>query len=289
MPSEKLHFTVTGAFLAASISLANLASAQTPSERAAYLVNAVMACDGCHTPRGPNGAFDMSKRFSGGSNIFDEPNYLVKGANITPDKETGVGAWSDAELKRALTQGVRPNGTQIATSMPYTFYRGLTQGDLDAIVAYVRAVPAVSNKVQAPVYKGPMKPVPIPGAESPMAEGDLANPVKRGFYLATAAHCMECHAGYVDHSPDYKTSLGKGGRIFSGPYGSVAAVNITSSKTNGIGDWTDEEIKQVLVTGRGRNGRQLVPPMARNFYFSKMVPDDLSAIVAYLRTLPPID
>jgi len=62
-------------------------------ERGSYLVNAVMACDGCHTPRGPSG-FDMTRRFSGGSQVWDEPAYLVRGSNITPDRETGIGSWS---------------------------------------------------------------------------------------------------------------------------------------------------------------------------------------------------
>ena len=62
-------------------------------ERGSYLVNAVMACDGCHTPRGAAG-LDMSRRFSGGSQVWDEPEYLVRGSNITPDRETGIGGWT---------------------------------------------------------------------------------------------------------------------------------------------------------------------------------------------------
>ena len=71
--------------------------AETPVERAGYLVNAVMACDGCHTPRGPQG-FDMSKRFSGGSQVWDEAAYTVRGSNITPDRDTGIGTWSADDL-----------------------------------------------------------------------------------------------------------------------------------------------------------------------------------------------
>src|SRR5215470_8298549 len=80
------------------------AAAETLVERGSYLVNAVMACDGCHTPRGPAG-FVMDQRFSGGSQTWDTPAYTVKGSNITPDRETGIGAWSDDDLKRALTDG----------------------------------------------------------------------------------------------------------------------------------------------------------------------------------------
>jgi hypothetical protein len=68
------------------------AAAETPIERGSYLVNAVMVCDGCHTPRG-QGGLNMERRFSGGSIVWDEPAYTVRGSNITPDHDTGIGAW----------------------------------------------------------------------------------------------------------------------------------------------------------------------------------------------------
>ena len=77
--------------------------AETPLERGAYLVSAVMACDGCHTPRGPGG-FDMSRRFSGGAQLFDEPAFTVKGSNISQDADTGIGSWSVADIKKLLAQ-----------------------------------------------------------------------------------------------------------------------------------------------------------------------------------------
>ena len=87
--------------VAITVSAASSAArAETPLERGSYLVNAVMACDGCHTPR-QAGGFAMERRFSGGSQTWDTPAYTVKGANITPDKDTGIGAWSDDDLKRA--------------------------------------------------------------------------------------------------------------------------------------------------------------------------------------------
>src|SRR5262245_21615612 len=86
------------AFIALAALASNLAFGQSLLDRGSYLVNAVMACDGCHTPRGPGG-FIMEKRFSGGSQTWDEKAYTVKGSNITPDRETGIGAWSEADLK----------------------------------------------------------------------------------------------------------------------------------------------------------------------------------------------
>src|SRR6478735_109136 len=95
--------------LAGSVAVISGARAETLLERGSYLVNAVMACDGCHTPR-PGGVFDMTRRFSGGSQVWDEKAYTVRGSNITPDRETGIGTWSEGDLKRALTEGIRPSG-----------------------------------------------------------------------------------------------------------------------------------------------------------------------------------
>jgi hypothetical protein len=93
-----------------------------------------MGCDGCHTPR-PGGAFDMTKRFAGGSQVWDDKSYTVRGSNITPDRETGIGGWSEVDIGRSLTEGVRPNGTALAPQMPFAFYKILTARDLDATVA----------------------------------------------------------------------------------------------------------------------------------------------------------
>ena len=110
----------------------SIAAAETPVERGSYLVNAVMGCDGCHTPRGPQG-FDMSKRFTGGSQVWDEKAYTVRGSNITPDRDTGIGTWSADDLKRLLTEGVRPNGVPLAPIMPFPFYKIVNASDLDAM------------------------------------------------------------------------------------------------------------------------------------------------------------
>src|SRR5215204_2160344 len=104
---------------------------QTPFERG-----------NCHTPRGPGGVFDISKQLSGGPQTFDEPTFTVKGANITPDDETGIGKWRSDDIKRAMLEGKRPDGRQLAPIMPYAFYKVFTPGDLDAVVAYLKSVPA---------------------------------------------------------------------------------------------------------------------------------------------------
>jgi len=276
------------AWLAVLIAAVGIAHAETPLERGSYLVNAVMACDGCHTPRGPSG-FIMDKRFSGGSQIWDTSAYTVRGSNITPDRETGIGTWSEADIKRSLTDGVRPNGTPLSPQMPFAFYKILTPRDLDAVVAYLRSFAPVRNEVPPPVYKGAMHVELVPGAVKPFTEDALNNPVKRGFYLGTIAHCMECHGRRADGVADYKNALGKGGYLFKGPWGAAVTSNITSHPKWGIGAWTDAEIKRALTHGVSRDGRTFQQPMARQNYFSRMTGADLDAIVAWLRTLPPIE
>jgi mono/diheme cytochrome c family protein len=253
--------------------------------RGKYLVDTVMTCHNCHTPRGPNGV-NYDKALSGGLR-FDEPPFDVTASNITSDKETGIGAWSEADIKKLLTTGERPNGIPVANVMPTGFYRILTARDLDAIAAYVHTLPPVTHTVPAPVYKIPLPQTVVPNAQSPASEADLKDPVKHGFYLVTIAHCMECHSPLGPKGRDF-TRMGGGGFELKGPWGVSVSRNITSSKTKGIGTWSDDEIKRAITQGLSRDGSKLKPPMGFEFY-AKMAPADLDAIVAYLRTVPAID
>ena len=279
------HFMIGLGVLCATVTGA---AAETPAERGSYLVNAVMVCDACHTPRGPSG-LDMARRFSGGPEIWDESAFTVRSSNITPDRDTGIGAWSKDDIKRLLSLGVRPNGIPVAPRMPYGFYRILTPDDLEAIAVYLKTIKPVSNEVPPPVYKAAASPVPLPGAESSIGAKVPQDPVKRGFYLATLAHCMACHARKPDGDADFRNWWGKGGYEMKGPYGTAVVANITSHKEKGVGAWTDAELKRALTEGVSRDGRALKPPMARQRYFSKMTEQDINAIIAWLRTIPPIE
>jgi mono/diheme cytochrome c family protein len=275
----------TATVLLVTIAAMSAAPAQSPVEHGRYLVEGILACGNCHSPRGPGGVVDTKRVHSGGPQVFDEPTFKVVGANITMDRETGIGAWSDAEIKRAIRQGVRPNGTPLAPIMPSAFYKILAPADLDAAVAYMRSLPPVANKVAAPIYKAPMHSETIPNAGSPMSEADMRDPVKRGFYLVTIGHCMECHTPRINDRQDFVNDLGKGGRKFPGPWGESVARNITSHKDKGIGAWTDAEIKRAITQGVRKDGSRLKPPMAYPWY-AKVNDADLSAMVAYLRTVP---
>ena len=257
--------------------------AQSPIERGSYLVNTIMTCGNCHSPKGPPEVV-AGKDFSGGLR-FDEPPFDVTASNITPDKETGIGRWSDAGIKKSLLDGVRPNGVQLAEIMPTSFYRILIPSDLNAIVAYLRTLKPIANTVPDPIYKIALPHVIFPGAEKPFAQRDLNDKVKRGFYLVTIGHCMECHTPMTQAGIEYGNSLGKGGREFPGPWGISKSVNITSHRTAGIGAWSDAEIKRAITQGVSRDGRKMLPPMGYGYY-AKMTEADLDAIVAYLRTVP---
>ena len=270
--------------LVGAVSMMGGAAAQPAVERGNYLVNTILTCGNCHTPRGPGGVFDMNRQLSGGPQTWDEPTFRAKGSNITPDKDTGIGGWSDADMKKAILQGVRPNGTPLAPIMPFNYYKIFTPADLDAVVAYVKSVPAVRNEVTPSVYKSAMHGEGPPGTDKPANPADLNDPVKRGFYLATIGHCMECHSPKTNDRHDFG-NLGKGGQEFKGPWGVSVSRNITPHREKGIGAWTDAEIKTAITQGKRKDGSPLKPPMGYPLY-AKMTDADLDAVVAYLRTIP---
>ena len=276
------------------------AQAPTPAvERGRYLVESILACGNCHTAKSPTGEPIARRNLAGGLS-FSPPPFIGVASNITPDRETGIGAWSDDEIKRAIVKGVRPDhgrlaSTQLAVVMATSFFKALTPSDLDAVVAYLRSIPVVRNEAPTPTYRMPQVHQPFPDAEAGFADAKMSDPVYRGRYLVTIAHCMDCHSPFDKGVFDF-SRLGAGGRRFDsqlvqgfpvGWTGSRAA-NITSHPKAGIGSWTDADIKRAITQGISRDGRKLQPPMPFSYY-AKLNAPDLDAIVAYLRTLPPLD
>lgn len=252
-------------------------------KRGDYLVNGLLTCGNCHSPKGPPAAI-AGKDFSGGLS-WDEPPFKVTASNITQDKETGIGSWTDAQIKTALRKGVRPNGTPLAMIMPSDFYEIMTERDLNAVVAYLRTIKPIKSTVPDPIYKMQQIHHAFPGGEKPYTEAMMSDKLKKGFYLATIAHCMECHTPMGPRGREFATKLGAGGFEFPGPWGVSVSRNITSSKTKGIGAWTDDEVKRAITTGVRKDGSKLKPPMGFHYY-ATVTADDLDAIVAYLRTVP---
>lgn len=112
-----------------------------------YIVNALAHCFECHTPMGPEGP-DMARMGAGGFEIQLAPDMIVRTTNITPDPETGIGSWSDDDIKKAITQAVTPDGQKLSPPMPYMFFKNMTDEDLDAVVAYLRTIPPIKNQVE---------------------------------------------------------------------------------------------------------------------------------------------
>ena len=282
-----------GAWLLAAL---NGAMAETPVERGGYLVNTIMACGNCHSPRDAESKLIADRAFSGGL-AFNTPAFIATAPNITPDQETGIGSWTDAEIKHALVEGTRPNhgrlaGVPLAAIMPANFYKALLPDDLDAVVAYLHSVKPIRNEVPVPVYKAPVRRDPYPDADAGFSTAMLADPVKRGAYLVTIGHCMECHSAWSRGVSDFKAGLGAGGRVFPPREGSPESTpgtvvpNITPHPTAGIGGWSDAEIVRAITHGIARDGRPLKPPMAYGYY-TELKSSDLADIVAYLRSVPP--
>lgn len=278
-----IRTTMLGVAMAAA--LAGAAQAQSKSDlikRGDYLVNTIMTCGNCHSPKGPQGDVP-GKQFSGGLS-WDEPPFKVTAPNITEDKETGIGAWTNDQIKHLLRTGERPNGTPIAMVMPTDFYGIITDRDMDAIVAYLRTIKPIKNKVPDPIYKMPQVRHVFPGTEKPYTGAMLKDKVKKGFYLASIGHCMECHTPMKTGQRELDR-IGAGGREFPGPWGVSVSRNITQSKDKGLGGWTDAEIKRAITTGVSKDGGKLKPPMGFHYY-AKLTDADLDAVVAYLRTVP---
>jgi mono/diheme cytochrome c family protein len=267
---------VAAALLAAATTSA---TAQDALTRGKYLMESIVACGNCHTQQGPQ----PGAEFAGGT-PFKEAFGLAYAPNITPDPETGIGKWTDAQLITAIREGKRPDGSIIGPPMPIALYRGLSDEDARALVAYMRTVKPVSNKVPTSEYKVPLPPgygPPVISVPSP----DKSDPVAYGAYLAgPAGHCIECHSTPGPNgAPDFVNETGAGGLAFNGPWGVSVARNITPTN---LGAWSDAEIKRAITQGISRDGTRLLPPMGYHFY-KNMTEADLNAVIAYLRTLPP--
>ena len=269
-------------------------------ERGRYLVTTVMACGNCHTPKDDEGRAIAAKELAGGGIGFDIPPFAGFAPNITPDRETGIGAWTDDEIRRAITHGERPErgaqaGKPLGLPMAANFFKAILPGDLDAIVAYLRSRPALRNEVVAPVYRAPVRREVFALADRGFSEADLREPARRGAYLATIGHCLECHTPVENGALQFERALGAGGRPFLPSFvkglperwkGTVSR-NLTSDREHGLGAWSDAEIKRAITQGIGRDGRHMQEPMPFAWY-AGIHDDDLDAIVAYLRTLPPL-
>jgi mono/diheme cytochrome c family protein len=255
--------------------------------RGDYLVNSIVACGNCHTPRNAD-ATSVTEMHLAGAFQVERAEFTAYAPNITQDHETGIGAWSDEEIIRAIREGVRRDGTIIGPPMPIGSYREMSDSDVEAIVAYLRTVAPIENGLPKSAYN-----IPLPESYGPPVETVPDVPrddsLAYGRYIANAlGHCMECHTPMSKGAFDFSRT-GAGGTVFMKPHGlplAAMAANITPHPQQGIGEWSDEEIKRAITQAISRDGRVLVNAMP--FYFYKnMTDEDLDALIVYLRALPP--
>jgi mono/diheme cytochrome c family protein len=142
------HMALGAAFLISAISIAQAAG--DPVARGKYLV-AVTGCNDCHTPGALLGKPDMTRFLAGAEVGFAIPGLGVFAPNnLTPDKETGLGNWTNDQIATAITKGVRPDGRILAPTMPSADFANLTKSDAMAIAVYLKRLPAMKNKVAGP-------------------------------------------------------------------------------------------------------------------------------------------
>ncbi len=246
----------------------------------------VAGCALCHTAFGPKGPA-LDKMWAGGLEI-PEAFGTWRSPNITQDKKTGIGGWSDEEIIAAVRQGKRPDGSQMYPIMPYPFYNAMSDGDAKALVAYLRTIPAIENAVAGNTD------LKLPKMEVPPAKGAEPgdDPVKRGEYLAALAHCAVCHTPMGPEGMDMSKFMAGGSPMEIPAFGEGALhpPNLTPHPETGIGTWTDAEITTALREMKKKDGSPILGPMAMyQMGWAKISDQDIAAIIAYLRSLPPIE
>jgi mono/diheme cytochrome c family protein len=276
-------FVTAAAIVLAATALSPSASAQAAdAARGRYLVEGIAGCGNCHTPNGPTGKV-AGMNLAGGL-VEENKAFRAVASNITPDRETGIGAWTDAEIGRAIREGISRDGRVMGPPMPFELYRALSDDDLAAIIAYIRTVPAVRNAPGKSEYRIPLSPSYGPTVEN-VPSPPRTDPVAYGAYLAgPVGHCVECHTPFGARGRDWN-QLGKGGQAFEGPWGVSVARNITASREHGLGAWSDAEIERAIRSGVSKDGRKLYPPMGYAYY-EKISADDMKALIAFLRSIP---
>jgi len=243
-------------------------------------------CLACHTEDKKDAA-----PFAGGR-ALKTPFGTFYGPNLTPHAEAGIGRWSEGDFVRAMRQGVRPDGAHYYPAFPYPSFTGISDRDLADLWAYLRALPPSARANQPHDLKLPFRwryPIgawkwlyftPGPFVSKP---GRPAI-VDRGAYLVEAlGHCGECH------TPHNFLGATKKGRALSGGKG-PAGKDIPNLTPTRLGKWSDPELKEFLLSGMTPDydsADEAMAEVVRNTT-SQLTPEDLAALMAYLRALPPL-
>ena len=253
-------------------------------ERGAYLARAA-DCMVCHTTEG-------GKEYAGGLG-FKLPFGTLYSTNITPDKDTGIGNYSDQDFLAAMHRGIRGDGARLYPAMPFTSYTYVSDADALAIKAYLFSLPPVRAAAPENTLMFPFNQRWAMGFWSALFNPDTrfepdtskSPEWNRGAYLAEAlAHCGECHtprnlAFALNNRLKFAGAVTAGWRAF----------NISSDKTTGVGAWRDDDLVSYLSIGHADGHGTASGPMgeAVDHSLSKLAPEDIRAVVAYLRSVPP--
>ncbi|MGH8159567.1 MAG: c-type cytochrome [Rhodanobacter sp.] len=260
------------------------ASFTTQLERGEYLTRAA-DCAACHTVPG-------GQPFAGGV-AFSLPMGTIYSTNITADKDTGIGSWSDDDFVRALHAGVNKEGQPLYPAFPYTSYTALSREDILAIKTYLFSLPPVHALAQTNQLSFPYNQRLAIGFWNALfldkqrfvPEQGKSEAWNRGAYLATAlGHCSECH------TPRNSAFARKTGEDLAGAeLQGWKAYNITSDKDHGIGAWSDQELADYLSKGHAAGRGTASGPMGEVVENSLqyLTPEDISALVTYLREVKP--
>ena len=261
------------------------AFAQGDAKRGEYLAKAG-GCVGCHTEEKQDAV-----RFAGGR-ALKTPFGTFYGPNITPHPQAGIGRWTEADFVRAMREGVRPDGAAYFPAFPYPSFTNISDGDLRDLWAYLRTLPQSSRANQAHNLGFPfgwrflVRPwkwlyfTPGPWVSDPKA----SLTVNRGAYLVLAlGHCGECHTPRSFLGGPKRDRFLAGGE---GP-GGKGTPNLTPTR---LKKWSDGELSEFLAKGLTPDGD--VPAEAMGEVIqnttSQLTPADLAALIAYLRSLPPL-
>ncbi|KAK46525.1 gluconate 2-dehydrogenase [Caballeronia jiangsuensis] len=265
--------------------LPGLARAQTNAAQGEYLVRAG-GCMSCHTA-------DPARPFAGGRPIAT-PFGNVFAPNITSDRETGIGAWTDAQFVRAMREGIGRNGERLYPAFPYTAYTLLSDADLLAMRAWLATVPPVRaatprNTLAFPFDQRWLMPLWNLFNFSPgrfVSDPSKSAEWNRGAYLVEGlGHCGECHT-----PRNWLGGLNRGERFGGATVAGWRAGNLTPERVAGIGAWRDDELLRFLSTGAAPGRAYAIGPMAKVVATSTqfLTTADLRAMIAYMRALPPV-
>ena len=260
-------------------------------ERGKYIATALSGCIYCHSPhdwKAPGTPIVAGMEGAGAIQPYADLPGKIVASNLTPDKETGAGSWTDDMFARAIREGIGHDGRALFPVMPYPNLREMSDDDLASVVVFLRSLPPVRNELPKTEIIFPVKylirSVPQPLTAPVSGVSAEAGPQQYGAYLVRMAGCGDCHTSQIQGQNVAGMEFA-GGQPFPGPWPMVASANITPD-TTGISGYTGDSFVQVIRTG-AVNGQALSDVMPTKFY-KNLSDSDLKAMFAYLRTLKPI-